>query len=60
MVPRPEAVCRRFHDPVDVAAHQIEKFPPDHGDFGLVYSVWAEYGAAATLRALVKIVEPLL
>ena len=60
VVSRPEAVGRRFDDPVDVAAHQIEKLAADHGDFRLVDAVGAEDGTAAALRALVEVIEPFL
>ena len=55
-----EAVGRRLDDPVDVAAHEVQQFPADHGDLGLVDAVGAEDGAAAALGALVEVVEPLL
>ena len=54
------AVGDRRGDPVDVAAHQVQQFAADDGDFGSVDPIGAEERAAAAFGALKEVVEPLL
>jgi hypothetical protein len=60
VVSRSETVRYRFHDPVDVAADEIQELPSHHRDLRLVDPVRAKDGAPPALRALVEVVEPLL
>jgi hypothetical protein len=60
MISRPVAVRCRLNDPVDVATHQVEKFPRHHCDFTGVDAVRAEDGAAPALRTLIEVVKPFL
>ena len=58
MISRPVTVRCRLHDPVDVAAHQVEEFPSHHRDLTGVDAVRAEDGAAPAFRTLEEIVKP--
>ena len=60
MVADAETVGRRLNDPVDVAADQVQQFAADHRDLGGIDAIGAVDRAAAALRALIEVVEPLL
>ena len=60
VVARPKAVCRRFDDPVDIAADKIQKLTPHHGNLRLVNAEGTEGRTPAAFSALVEIIEPLL
>ena len=55
-----ETIGGRLHGPVDVAAHQVEEFPAQHGDLGLVDAVGAEDRTPPAFGALVEVVKPFL
>src|SRR5512147_117990 len=54
------AISDRPRDPLDVQAKEIQEFPPDYRDLGLVDTVGAEDRAAAAFGALVEVIPPLL
>jgi len=60
MVAGAVAIGRGFHDPVDVAAHQVQQLARHHGDLRRIDAVGAVHRAAPALGALVEVVEPLL
>ena len=60
VVARAKAVGRRFQHPVDIAPHQIEQLPADHGHFCRVDAIGTKNRAATALGALVEVIEPFL